>query len=304
MDPLLMVVGIAGTVFFLLRAAQMRTQYRSMSQLEAKRVELEAERARAAQPTLRERVWAWVYSLGYDGEVFPFAAALAFLYLTVATGLQVLSVAPTVAYVAALPASALVIYGAAKAIASRKRKRFNAQLVELLEMVAGQIEGGTGAQRALTMVVPTLADPLRSEMLRVLDQQVATKDLVGAMRDLYERYPSRAFALFISALEIDQEAGHAIAPAIRQAAGLLNADFQLRAEAVAEVAQQRGEFFIILAVMGAMAGYLLITADETRMAAYTSPVGLIAIAASLGNVVWGVWRILTMLRKLAGDEEL
>lgn len=304
MEAAVLLLAVAGATFFLVRAIQSRAGYRAMSQLEAKRVELEAARERAARPTLNQRVRSQAYALGYDGDVFPFAAALAFLYLAVSIALTFADIPNALAYVAALPTSALTIWAAAKWSAAQKKKRFNAQFVELLDLVAGQIEGGSGAQRALTVVIPTMQEPLRGEMIRVLNQQLATKDLVGAMRDLSERYPSRAFALFISALEIDQADGHAIGPAIRQAAGLLNSDFQLRAEAVAEVAQQRGEFFIILGVLGALGAYMIFGGDESRVEAYLSPIGLISLAASLANVLWGCWRMLTMLRKLQGNEEL
>jgi len=302
-EGLLVLLATAGATFFLIRAAQMHLAYRRMGQLEATRVEIEAARARAERAPLRARLVGAVRSLGYDGDLFPFAAGLAFLYLAVAAALSLLSVPSVVAYVVALPAVGGAVATVVKWAAARRRKRFNTQLVELLELVAGQIEGGTGAQRALALVVPTMGEPLRSEMSAVLDTQMVTRDLIGAMRALQERYPSRAFAMFVSALEIDRADGHAIGPALRQAAKILNDDFQLRAEAVAEVAQQRGEFFIILAVLGAMAAYMLMSGDETQIAAYTSPIGVTALGAASANAVWGVYRMLTMLRKLQGDDQ-
>lgn len=301
---LLVLLAVGGTVYFLTRAVQMHSGYRAMGQLETKRVEMEAARARENRVGLRDRVWAQAQALGYDGEVFPFAAAMAFLYLAVSLGLTMAKVPSVLAYLAGLPVSVAVVLAAARWSASKRRRRFNEQLVDMLELVASQIDGGTGPQRALQVVVPTMAEPLRSEMTRALDDQVATKNLITAMQELAQRYPSRAFSLFISALEIDQAAGHSIAPAIRQAAALLNADFQLRSEAVAEVAQQRGEFFIILAVVAALAGYMIFGGDEQNVDAYTSPIGLIALSAGFANVIWGVWRMLTMLRKLQGDEQL
>lgn len=300
MTMFLLVLAVAGTVFFLVRALQSLTYYKSLGQLEAKRVELEAARERADRPSLATQVRARVLAVGYDGDLFPFAAALAFLYLGVVVALTMTSLPLWVSYLVGLPVSFLVVFAITKSAAGRKKKKFNAQLVELLELLAGQIEGGTGAQRALTLVVPTMQEPLRGEMSHVLDVQMATKDLIGAMRELAERYPSRAFGLFISALEIDRADGHAIGPALRQAAALLNGDFQLRSEAVAEIAQQRGEFFIILGILGALGAYMIFGGDTDRMSAYTSPAGLTALALSLTNVGVGVWRMLNVLRKLEG----
>lgn len=304
LESVLLLIAVGGTAFFLVRAVQSQYSYKSMSNLEVKRVELEAARERDEKPKLKQRAREQLYALGYDGDVFPFAAALAFLYLAICVALTLTNVPTAVAYVAGLPVSVLAIWAFAKSTTARKRKKFNSQFVDMLELVAGQIEGSNGAQRALNMVVPTMQEPLRGEMIRVLNRQAATKDLIGALRELAQRYPSRAFELFISAMEIDQADGHAIAPAIRQAASLLNSDFQLRSEALAEIAQQRGEFFIILGVLGALGGYMIFGGDESRLEAYLSPVGLIALSASLANVLWGCWRMLTMLRNLQGDEAL
>lgn len=301
---LILALAIAGCVFFLVRAFQLSASRRSMSQVEIKRIELDAARERAERLTLRQTIHARVRALGYDGDLFPVAAGLAFLYLAVTVAVSMTPAPPWVAYAVGLPLSFLIVVGITKSVATRKHKKFNGQLVELLELVAGQIEGGTGAQRALTIVVPTMQEPLRSEMSHVLDVQIATKDLIGAMRELAGRYPSRAFELFISALEIDRADGHAIGPALRQAAGLLNDDFKLRSEALAEVAQQRGEFFIILGILGALGAYMIFGGDTDRAKAYMSPFGLIALSAALGNVGVGVWRMLSVLRKLQGDEPL
>lgn len=303
MEGLLVLLATGGAAFFLVRGVQMRIGYRSMSQLEATRVEVEAARARSERQSLAARLMGKVHALGYDGDLFPFAAGMAFCYLAVAAALAMTGIGYTIAYLAALPVSGAGVALLVRYASSRRRKRFNAQLVEMLELVAGQIEGGTGSQRALALVVPNMAEPLRSEMSAVLDTEMVTRDLIGAMRSLEERYPSRAFSLFISALEIDRADGHAIGPALRQAAQLLNDDFQLRAEAVAEVAQQRGEFLVILAVLGGLAAYMMLSGDQTRVEAYTSPIGLGALGLSGANVAFGVYRMLTMLRKLQGDDQ-
>lgn len=295
-------LAIAGAVFFFVRTAQLHLGYRAMSQLQARRVELEEARDREERPTFFERVRAAAYATGYDGDFFPFAAALAFLYLGLAAGLVAFSVPYWLAYTAALPAAGVLVWSFSKWVAAQRRKRFNTQLVEMLEMVAGQIEGGAGALRALNLVVPTLPDPIREEFLAVLDENRATRDLLGAMRRLEKKYPSRALALFIAALEIDQRSGQRIGPAIRQAAELLNSDAELRAEANAEIMQQRMEFFGIVAILLGIAGFLIFGGDEHQKAAYTSFAGLAILLAGAANMFWGIWRVLGMLRKIQGEE--
>lgn len=302
MLTLVALLAVTGASFFLIRAVQMQIGYRSMGRIETQRAEMEAARARAERLTIAQRMRAAMDAVGYDGDIFPFAAGLAFLYLALVTALAAFGVPYWVAYISALPVAGTAVWVIAKWAATQRRTKFNEQLVDMLEMVAGQIEGGTGALRAMNLVAGTLPEPIRSEMIATLDESRASKDLIGAMRRLSERYPSRALSLYIAALEIDQNEGHSIGPAIRQAAEDLHSDFQLRSEANAEISQQRGEFFIILGVMGAIAGYMMFGGDGDRVEAYNSPVGFALILAGLANVGWGIWRVMRMLNTIKGED--
>lgn len=300
-SALLMLLAVAGTVFFFVRGFQLRSGYRRLSQLEAKRAELEEARARDERLPLRARLHQRMVASGYDGDAFPFAAGLAFLYVGVITALHLFGLSNVTASLVALPGSLLVVASVVKWAASSRRRKFNEQFIELLDLISGKIDTGVGVQTALNNIVPTMQDPLREEMSGVLDAQLATKDLVGAMRELSTRYPSRAFELFVASLEIDQAGGHAIGPALKQCAELLRRDFRLVAEANAEVSQQRGEFFLVLAILGAVAASMLFGHDPGRHEAYTSPIGLIILTVTGANVAVGIWRLMRLLRNLRGD---
>lgn len=303
-QALVMFVAGTGAVFFLLRAFQTHRAFAAMSALEAQKAELEAARAKDSRTSLSERARARVFALGYDGDWFPLVAGLTLLYVAISGVLVAAGVQATGAYVGALPLSGLAVYGVAMWFAAQKRRKFNTQLVDMLEMIASQIEGGTGTQRALRQVVPLLPDPLRSEMARVLEVANATRDLAGAMEEVQERYPSQALRLFIAALEIDRREGHAIGPAIRQAANLMGDDFKLRAEANAELSQQRSEFFAIVGLLVAIAVGMFVSGGPEQRAAYLMPMSLIVLGAGALNIAWGTWRMMSLLRKLQGDEEL
>jgi Flp pilus assembly protein TadB len=302
MKALVFFLSIAGAIFFLVRGFQLRAGLKNLSQLETKRAELDEARAKENKQPVRVRLRRKLVAAGYDGDVFPFAAAVAFLYLAAVVGLHILGLGTLLAAVVALPASAALLWWIAMWTNTSRRRRFNTQLIDMLDAVAGQITAGTGAQKALSTVVPNMQEPLRGEMSKVLDAQLATKDLIGSIRVLRDKYPSRAFNLFIAALEIDQADGQAIAPALQQAAELLKADQRLMAEASAELSQQRGEFFLILGILAGIAAFLVLGHDPQRQAAYTSPMGIAVLSLAVGNVAFGIYRLMRILRKIRGEE--
>lgn len=301
MKLLLLMLAAAGSVFFLVRGFQLQAGYRNLSQIEVKRAELEEARAREEKTTPIERLRAYLRKQGWEGDLFPFVAAMGFLYLLLLVVLRVVNVPYEIGALLALPGSAGVAWTVAAAAARQRRRRFNYQLTELLELVASQIESGNGAQKALQTVVPNMQEPLRTEMNKVLDAQVASKDLIGSMRELADRYPSRAMSMFIAALEIDRAEGQAIGPALHQSAELLKRDFALAAEAGAEISQTRGEFFAVIGIMGGISVYMIFSGDETSRAAYTSFAGLAIVAVGFANVLVGVWRFLRLLNNARGD---
>jgi len=298
---LLLAISVGATMFFLIRGGQLWAWHRSLSRIDLRRAALAEEQAAQDKVGLRVRLRASVRRNGYEGDLFPFAAAMSFLYLLGVVVAVMAGASYLIAGVAGFPIAAGVAVMAARVMAQQRRRKFNKQLVDLLELLTGQIESGNGAQKALQTVVPSMQEPLQSEMSKVLDAQLATKDLVVSMRELGKKYPSRAMSMFIAALEIDQAEGHAIAPALRQAATMLKSDFALAAEATAEISQTRGEFFIVFGIMVAIGLGMIFTGDPSTQSAYTSPMGIAVISLGLANVGLGVWRFLRILNNIRGD---
>lgn len=302
MDILLIAIGVAAVAFFLARWVQVRRAMAGLSQLETRRLHLIEAQSVRDKVDIKTKLLRFMVRLGYTGDVFGFVAGMAFLYLVVVLLMRLTGIGLAIAGIAALPLAFVIVYGFAARSAGKRRAKFNVQLVDLLELVAAQITGGNGAQRALEMVVPQMQEPIKSEMSRVLDTQAATRDLIGAMRGLAERYPSRAIDMFISALEIDRAEGHAIGPALQQSADLLKASAALAAEAKAEISQTKNEFFAVLGVLGLIAAQMLFNADATAQKAYLTPLGLTVVLIGAANVAFGIFRFYNLLNTTTKGE--
>ena len=205
-----------------------------------------------------------------------------------------------VAGVLAVAVCFLTVWGILRAIVERKRRLFRRQLLQALTLMASQIEAGSGPKRALEQIVAQLEDPLGEELGAALAQTVASKDLVGALRDLSVRYPSRAFSMFIAAMEIDEMQGGSLAPALRQAAALLSRDFELVEEAQAELSQTRSEFFIVTGIIGFICVFMFEAGGQAAHDAYTSFIGIVILSIFIANFAFGIFRVLKLLSKAKG----
>lgn len=294
-------IAMAGLTYYLVRWAQLRTGYSAMSQLEQRYAEISEVRKTSAKVSRREALRAELRRIGLADDLFPLFAAAAFLYLLVAVPLRFTGLPELVTMLAAIPAAAGAAWVGVLVRAQRRRGAFNQQLVDLLDLVTGQIQGGVGAERAMMIVAPQMPDPIRTEMTRALAAGQAGKDVIGAMRELRDRYPSRAFDMFIAALEIDRAEGQAIGPALRQASDLLKREFALAGEAKAEIAQTKYEFLAVAGIVVALCGYLVVGGSAETQEAYRSVGGVIALLAAAANVSFGAFRFFRMMSKIKGD---
>jgi Flp pilus assembly protein TadB len=257
---------------------------------------LEEQRRRTRTP-LRDRVQHWLAVRGYAGPLAPVLAVGAVLFGFVALVLRLIGISGFVGLAVAVPIAAGVLWVVSGQAAARRKRLFDAQLLSALNMLAGLLEAGQSPPRALDHVAAAVAEPLRSELAVALDRATVDKDLVPALSDLARRYPSRAFDLFVTALEIERDVGAPMAPAIRQAVRILERDFELSQETNAEIAQARYEFYGILILLGFIAFAMYSGSDATARGAYLSPMGLLILAAATANMAFGLFRVHNIFRK-------
>lgn len=298
----LVIAAAAGAlVYFTIRWAGLRRGYQAMSRAEQRRAEILGHRQESVKVRPHTRLRNHMQRLGLGESVLPFYAAALVVYLAAAAPLTLLGAPTFLGLLGAAPLSMLGGYLFVSVRAARTRASFNRQLIDLLDQLAAQIKSGVGAERALQIVVPQMPHPLQDEMARVLNASAAGADIIEALKALAERYPSRAFSMFISAIEIDRAEGHAIAPALEQAAALLKQQFSLASEARAEVSQIRSEFYIVASIIIGLGLFLVFGSDSETSDAYRSFGGVLAAVIAGANIGVGFWRFQRILATLKGD---
>lgn len=301
MIVLIAALATAGTIYYGVEWWSARTMHRRMTTIERANAQIEEDRARERKLSVKARLSKALRDRGYEGDWTPVLLAVAVLYMLSAVALKLVGVGTWVGGALALPA-AILIATAGLATARRKQQaKFQVQLMQALGLIATQVEAGDGAKRAIEKTVGLVEEPLRGELTHALDSLVGTTSLVSALKELGDRYPSRAMRLFVAALEIDDKMGARLAPALRQAQIALEKDFELTAEATAEVASARGEFFGITAIIGFIVITLVGSAEGISKEVYQSPIGIIVLALAGVNYLFGIWRTLRIFRSIKGS---
>lgn len=294
-------VAVGGAIFFLVEWLTTRSELSAMTKVERAQAQIREDERKRARRTPKQWLLAQLHDTGYRGDPAPIVLALGFAYLGVAVLLTMLGLDALVAMLVAVPGVLGVAYAGRTMWWARRRRSFAFQLKQLFDLLRGQLEAGYGTQRAMEMVVPNLPDPLRSEFQVALDSTRAGKDLMVALGEVREAYPSRGFDLFIAALEVDREQGGSLAQTLQRAAGMLQREFDLAQQSSSELAQSKQTFYGVLAILGFITGMSIFGGDETARDAYFSPVGLTVLTALFANAAWGCWRVLSIMRSAGGD---
>jgi Flp pilus assembly protein TadB len=298
---LLAIAAAAGATYFFVMWVWSLNAHRQMTGLERTNAEIEEARRRENRLPVRQRFREYLRVRGYQGSLAPLLLAWAFGYLMVIAVLQLFGVNLLVGLLAGAPVTLLLSFAVLVSFQGRRRRLFNRQLLQLFTMLAAQLEAGSGPTRALEQVLPSLRDPLRGELTKVLESTVAAKPLVEAMHDMAEVWPSRAMSMFISALDLDNETHATLAPALRQAAAIIQRNEELISEAQAELAQTKMEFYIVAGVIGLLAVWLIFSGDAQTRAAFVTPAGFIALMLAVTNYCWGLfraWRLFNRVREV------
>lgn len=290
-------LGVAGMVYFGLSWLDARRAYRNLTALDMRTAQIAEDLERERRGTKRQRFQSSFHRLGYDGDWVTLSATILVAYLTIGFVLTLVGAPTILALVVSVPAGAA---GAFVIVIYQRRKRlgaFEQQLLQAVRIVAAQLEAGDTPQMAFQKAALMVEDPLRSELEAALASRVGAESLSSVITPLKDTYPSQAMTFLVAALEIDDQVGARLAPALRQAQSALERKFELAAEAVAEISQSKAEFLGLTVVIGLIAVTMLISSRDVAGGAYSSPIGIALLSAAGLNYVFGIARTLRIFKR-------
>ncbi|SHG73641.1 type II secretion system F family protein [Pollutimonas bauzanensis] len=178
-----------------------------------------------------------------------------------------------------------------KQLRRRRLRRFDEQLPDLLQALAGALRAGSGAQGALRHIVAQSPIPLAQEFGLMLREQRMGVPFEQALAALYLRMPTEGTGLVVSALQIAAQTGGGLAETLERIAATLRARLHLLGRVRALTAQGRMQAWV-MACLPLVLGVVLAQLDPDSMRVlWQTPAGWTVMALIAGLELLGVFFI-------------
>jgi tight adherence protein B len=134
----------------------------------------------------------------------------------------------------------LAILGmAVNTVASRERKRFEAQLPDTLNLISTSLRAGYSMLQSVEAVANEASEPTGREFKRAINETRLGRSPVDALKDVAERMGSQDFDWAVLAISIQREVGGNLAEVLQTAADTMLQRNRLRREMKALTAEGR-----------------------------------------------------------------
>ena len=147
-----------------------------------------------------------------------------------------------------LAATPLLARMAVSTKADRRRRAFNDQLPELLQLLVSSLRGGYGLAQALDAVSSQSPEPTRTELQRVLFEVRIGRDPGDALSATAQRMKSRDFEWVVSAIQINREIGGELAHVLETVAETVRERQRLARQIQTLTAEGRVSAYVLIAL--------------------------------------------------------
>ncbi|CAN7464966.1 type II secretion system F family protein [Arthrobacter sp. LjRoot14] len=166
-------------------------------------------------------------------------------------------------------------------LAGKRRARFDQQLGDTLQLLAGGLRAGHSILRAIDAAAAESQSPTSEEMRRVITETSLGRDLLASLTDTSERMKNEDFVWIAQAIQINREVGGNLAEVLDQVNETIRERSEIKGHIKALAAEGKFSAYILIAMpigivlmlMGVNPGYM--------DAMFTHPLGWAMIATSV-----------------------
>ena len=177
-----------------------------------------------------------------------------------------------------------------KLLASRRAKRFERQLPDVLTLLASSLATGFSLPQAIDAIVRDAAEPAAKEFSRALAETRIGADLEDSLDRLAQRMDSDNLRWTTMAIRIQRQVGGTLAETLRTTAATLRSRESLQREVSALSAEGRLSAYILIALPVGVFFFMLKANREYLSLLWTNPIGWLMSAGGLValgiGVVW------------------
>ncbi|MEE2568108.1 type II secretion system F family protein [Pseudarthrobacter sp. J64] len=175
-------------------------------------------------------------------------------------------------------------------LVGRRRRRFDEQVPDTLQMLAGGIRVGHSLLRAIDAAAQENDAPMSEELARVVNETRIGRDLGASLSDVAQRTASEDFLWIARAIEIHREVGGDLAEVLDHVGDTIRDRNQIRGQVRALSAEGRMSAMVLMALPVVMFA-VLIFINPLYARVFTSTVpGFLMIALALVLLsLGGLW---------------
>lgn len=175
-------------------------------------------------------------------------------------------------------------------LASRRRAKFESQLDETLQMIAGSLRAGYSLPQALATIGQEGAAPTSLEFARVTNEVRVGRSMMDSLNDVCERMRNEDFFWVTQAIGINREVGGNLADVLEGVSSTIRQRAEIRGQVKSLAADGQLSAVILVALPFGVAGFLSLTSPAYIGRMFTDPLGWIMLAAgALMMLLGSLW---------------
>lgn len=187
-------------------------------------------------------------------------------------------------------ASPITLYLALNFLRSRRRRKFDDQVPDTLQMFSGGLRAGHSLLRAVDAAAQENEAPMAEELSRIVNETRIGRDLGDSIKDVAERTQNEDFNWIAQAIDIHREVGGDLAEVLDHLGETIRDRNQIRGQVRALSAEGRMSAMVLMALPIVMFFGLLLTNELFARTFTTTVPGYIMIAAVVVLLtVGGFW---------------
>lgn len=175
-------------------------------------------------------------------------------------------------------------------LAERRRKKFEQQLGETLQMLAGSLRAGYSLPQAISTVAQEGEDPTSTEFTRVTNEVRVGRSLTEALDDVAVRMRNEDFYWVTQAIGINREVGGNLAEVLDNVSSTIRGRAEIKRQVASLAADGKLSAIVLMLLPFVVALFLAFLSPAYIGRLVTSTIGWIMLAAgAIMLTIGGVW---------------
>ncbi|MBT2537108.1 type II secretion system F family protein [Arthrobacter sp. ISL-69] len=165
-------------------------------------------------------------------------------------------------------------------LAGKRRAKFDQQLGDTLQLLAGGLRAGHSILRAIDAAATESQSPTSEEMRRVITETSLGRDLLASLTDTSERMRNEDFVWIAQAIQINREVGGNLAEVLDQVNETIRERSEIKGHIKALAAEGKFSAYILIAMPFGIVVMLMMVNPGYMNSMFTHPLGWGMMAAS------------------------